>query len=63
MSYAKKLQTRFNGLSKLSGGTLQKRRDTLNRAGVHHEKSKAFFSTSVKGTERRFSGSQIPRGL
>lgn len=43
--------------------SLRRVRDKLNHAGVHHEKSKATFSTSVKGTERRFSGSQIPRGL
>ncbi|ANT45302.1 hypothetical protein PP16_gp01 [Pectobacterium phage PP16] len=63
MGYAKKLQRRFEGLDKLSGGTLQKRRDKLNQAGIHREKQRATFSTHVKGKEKRKGcGSKPPRG-
>lgn len=63
MGYAKRLQRRYAGLAKLSGGTLQKRRDALNKAGVHTEKQRASFSTTVKGKERRASAvSKPPKG-
>ena len=62
MGYAKRLQRRFEGLEKLSGGTLQKRRDKLNQAGVHKEKQRATFSTHVKGKEKRKGSSKPPRG-
>ena len=63
MGYAKKLQRRFDGLDKLSGGTLQKRRDKLNQAGIHKDKQRATFSTHVKGGNKKpNSGSQPPRG-
>lgn len=62
MGYAKKLQHRFEGLSQLSGGTLQKRRDKLNQAGIHKDKHRATFSTHVKGSNKKpNSGSQPPR--
>lgn len=64
MGYAKKLQRRFNGLDKLTGGTLQKRRDKLNQAGIHREKQRATFSTHVKGGNKKpNSGSKPPKGL
>lgn len=64
MGYAKKLQRRFDGLSKLTGGTLQKRRDQLNRAGVYTNKQRATFSTYVKGSNKKpNSGSMPPRGF
>lgn len=63
MGYAKKLQQRFDGLAQLSGGTLQKQRDTLNQAGVHKEKQSATFSTHVRGGNKKpNSGSKPPRG-
>lgn len=62
MGYAKKLQRRFEGLEKLSGGTLQKRRDKLNQAGIHRDKQRATFSTHVKGTEKRKGSSTPPKG-
>lgn len=63
MGYAKKLQRRFEGLEKLSGSTLQKRRDQLNRAGVKVEKQTATFSTHVKGGNKKpNSGSKPPKG-
>lgn len=63
MGYAKKLQRRFNGLDKLTGGTLQKRRDKLNQAGIHKDKQRATFSTHVKGDNKKpNSGSQPPKG-
>ena len=63
MGYAKKLQRRFEGLDKLSGGTLQKRRDKLNQAGIHREKQRATFSTHVKGGNKKpNSGSKPPKG-
>ena len=62
MGYAKRLQRRFDGLDKLTGGTLQKRRDKLNQAGVHKDKQRATFSTHVKGGNKKHnSGSQPPR--
>lgn len=63
MSYAKKLQKQFAGLQELKGGALQKRRDKLNRAGVHYEKETATFSTHVKGTEKRKGCSKPPKPL
>lgn len=60
MGYAKKLQWRFSGLEKLTGGTLQKRRDKLNQAGVHKDKQRATFSTHVKGKEKRLNCSSKP---
>ena len=63
MGYAKRLQRRFNGLDKLTGGTLQKRRDKLNQAGIHKDKQRATFSTHVKGGNKKpNSGSQPPKG-
>lgn len=63
MGYAKRLQRRFEGLGKLSGSTLQKRRDKLNQAGIHKDKQRATFSTHVKGSNKKpNSGSQPPRG-
>ena len=63
MGYAKKLQRRFDGLNKLTGGTLQKRRDKLNQAGVHKDNQSATFSTHVKGSNKKpNSGSQPPKG-
>lgn len=63
MGYAKRLQRRFEGLDKLSGGTLQKRRDKLNQAGIHRDKQRATFSTHVKGKEKRKGcGSKPPKG-
>ena len=62
MGYAKKLQRRFDGLAALSGGTLQKRRDKLNQAGVHKDKQRATFSTHVKGKEKRKGSSKPPKG-
>lgn len=63
MGYAKKLQRQFDGLAALTGGTLQKRRDKLNRAGVHHKVETATFSTHVKGTQKRKGSSKPPRPL
>lgn len=63
MGYAKRLQRRFEGLEKLTGGTLQKRRDKLNQAGIHREKQRATFSTHVKGSNKKPNGgSKPPRG-
>lgn len=63
MGYAKRLQRRFEGLDKLSGSTLQKRRDRLNQAGIHKDKQRATFSTHVKGSNKKSnSGSKPPRG-
>ena len=63
MGYAKRLQRRFEGLDKLSGSTLQKRRDRLNQAGIHKDKQRATFSTHVKGKEKRKGcGSKPPKG-
>lgn len=63
MGYAKKLERKFKGLGQLTGGTLQKRRDKLNQAGVHYEKQTATFSTHVKGTQKRKGSSKPPRPL
>lgn len=63
MGYAKRLQRRFEGLDKLSGSTLQKRRDKLNQAGIQKDKQRATFSTHVKGSNKKpNSGSQPPKG-
>lgn len=63
MGYAKKLQHRFDGLAKLTGGTLQKRRDKLNQAGVHHEKQRTAFDMTTRAKEKRRGCSTPPRGL
>lgn len=63
VGYANKLQRRFDGLGKLTGGTLQKRRDKLNQAGIHKDKQRATFSTHVKGPNKKPNrGSTPPRG-
>lgn len=63
MGYAKRLQRRFEGLDKLSGSTLQKRRDKLNQAGIYKDKQRATFSTHVKGSNKKpNSGSKPPKG-
>lgn len=62
MGYAKRLERRFQGLSELSGGVLQKRRDKLNQAGVHRSKQSAGFSTAVRGKEKRKGSSKQPMG-
>ncbi|QFP93596.1 hypothetical protein [Pectobacterium phage CX5] len=63
MGYAKKLQKRFTGLSQLQGGALQKRRDKLNRAGVHTQKQRATFDMTTRAKEKRRGCSTPPRGL
>lgn len=62
MGYANKLKQKFDGLSKLKGGTLQKRRDQLNRAGVHYTVSTPEFRTTVSGKVKRKGSSKIPTG-
>lgn len=62
MGYAKKLQQTFDGLSKLKGGELQKRRDKLNRAGVHHATTTPEFRTTVSGKVKRKGSSKVPNG-
>ena len=62
MGYKQKLQQKFDWLSKLKGGTLQKRRDQLNRAGVHYAVTTAEFRTTVSGKVKRKGSSKIPTG-
>lgn len=63
MGYANKLQKRFAGLGQLTGGTLQKRRDKLNHAGVHTEKQRTTFDMTTRAKEKRRGCSTPPRGL
>ena len=62
MKYRDKLKQKYEGLVALSGTELRKRRDKLNRAGVHRTKSSAEFSTAVRGTVKRRGSSRIPTG-
>lgn len=62
MKYRDKLKQRFDGLAALSGSELRKRRDKLNRAGVHYESSNPEFSTTVRGVTKRKGSSRAPTG-
>jgi len=62
MKYRDKLQQKFDGLSKLSGSELQKRRDRLNQSGYMREKQTATFSTSVRGKAKVKGSSKQPKG-
>lgn len=62
MKYRDKLQQKFDGLSKLSGSELQKRRDKLNQSGYMREKQTATFSTNVRGKTKTRGNSKIPQG-
>ncbi|WPJ54143.1 hypothetical protein RCIP0072_00008 [Klebsiella phage RCIP0072] len=62
MKYKDKLKQQFEGLEKLSGSELRKRRDALNRAGYMRTKQSATFSTNVRGKTKTKGGSKEPKG-
>lgn len=62
MKYRDKLKQQFEGLEKLSGSELRKRRDALNRAGYMRTKQSATFSTNVRGKTKTKGNSKIPQG-
>lgn len=64
MKYRDKLKQQFEGLEKLSGSELRKRRDALNRAGYMRTKQSATSSTTVRGkTKTNTKGSsKEPKG-
>lgn len=62
MKYCDKLQQKFDGLSKLSGSELQKRRDKLNQSGYMRTKQSATFSTNVRGKTKTRGSSKQPQG-
>nr|DAV46135.1 MAG TPA: hypothetical protein [Caudoviricetes sp.] len=62
MKYREKLAQQFEGLEKLSGSELRKRRDALNRAGYTQTKQSATFSTTVRGKTKVKGNSKQPRG-
>ena len=62
MKYREKLAQQFEGLEKLSGPELRKRRDTLNRAGYMRMKQSATFSTNVCGKAKTKGSSKAPQG-
>lgn len=62
MKYRDKLKQQFEGLEKLSGSELRKRRDALNRAGYMRTKQSAAFSTNVRGKTKTRGNSKIPQG-
>lgn len=62
MKYKDKLKQQFEGLEKLSGPELRKRRDALNRAGYMRTKQSATFSTNVRGKPKTKGSSKEPKG-
>lgn len=62
MKYRDKLKQQFEGLEKLSGSELRKRRDALNRAGYMRTKQSATFSTNVRGKTKTKGSSKAPQG-
>lgn len=62
MKYRDKLKQQFEGLEKLSGPELRKRRDALNRAGYVRTKQSATFSTNVRGKTKIKGSSKEPKG-
>ncbi len=62
MKYKDKLKQQFEGLEKLSGPELRKRRDALNRAGYMRTKQSATFSTNVRGKAKTKGSSKEPKG-
>lgn len=62
MKYRDKLKQQFEGLEKLSGSELRKRRDALNRAGYMRTKQSATFSTNVRGKTKTKGSSKVPQG-
>ena len=62
MKYREKLAQQFEGLEKLSGSELRKRRDTLNRSGYMRMKQSAAFSTNVRGKTKTNGSSKAPQG-
>ena len=62
MKYRDKLKQQFEGLEKLSGSELRKRRDSLNRAGYMRMKQSAAFSTNVRGKTKTKGSSKAPQG-
>ncbi len=62
MKYKDKLKQQFEGLEKLSGSELRKRRDALNRAGYTQTKQSATFSTTVRGKTKTKGSSKEPKG-
>lgn len=62
MKYRDKLKQQFEGLEKLSGSELRKRRDALNRAGYMRTKQSATFSTNVRGKTKTNGSSKAPQG-
>jgi len=63
MGFKKRLEKRNKALSQLTGSALQKRRDKLNKAGVHTEKQRATFDTTTRAKEKRRGCSTPPRGF
>ncbi|AJQ21075.1 hypothetical protein SU503_01 [Klebsiella phage vB_KpnP_SU503] len=62
MKYKDKLKQQFEGLEKLSGSELRKRRDALNRSGYMRMKQSATFSTNVRGKTKTKGSSKAPQG-
>ena len=62
MKYKDKLKQQFEGLEKLSGSELRKRRDALNRAGYMRTKQSATFSTNVRGKTKTKGSIMAPQG-
>ena len=62
MKYRDKLKQQFEGLEKLTGSELRKRRNALNRAGYMREKQSAEFSTNVRGKPKVKGSSKQPQG-
>lgn len=62
MKYKDRLKQQFEGLEKLSGSELRKRRDSLNKSGYMRLKQSAGFSTNVRGKTKTKGGSKQPTG-
>lgn len=59
---AAKFDTLETAMVEHGNGAVKRLRDRMNSCGIHWEKRNPAFSTSVKGKEKRTSGSKPPRG-
>ena len=59
---AAKFDTLSTAMVEHGNGAVKRLRNRMNPAGVHWEKRNPYFSTAVKGREKRSSGSKPPKG-
>lgn len=59
---AAKFDTLETAMVEHGNGAVKRLRDRMNPSGIHWEKRNPYFSTAVKGKEKRTGGSKPPKG-